>query len=199
MKDIEMRGIILQKYYELRRKNFQVLQARDFDNTLTQEEISDISRQLSEHYLIEWKPMGVGSIVGMGRITAQGIDVIEDNGKNSPIQIILDSRQYNISHASNIQIGDHNIQDVTMFVKENSIESLTEYLRAQAVGDKDIEELKKIIRDTPKPKDKSDLRDKLGSWIGKMAEKAASGIWKIASSTAADLLTKALCVFYGLS
>lgn len=73
-----------------------------------------------------------------------------------------------------------------------------EYLRAQAIEDNNLDELKKIIDEVPKPENKSNLGDKLGGWIGKMVGKAASGTWKVAPNVAAGLLIKAICTFYGL-
>lgn len=117
MKDIEMRGVILQRYYDCRRGGFIELNKSDFDNKFTREDICHISKQLDEHGLIEWKPIGElgrGNFSGMGRITASGIDVIEKGPETSPIEIKIDNSQYNVTESSNVQIGNKNVQNVAI-------------------------------------------------------------------------------------
>lgn len=124
MKDNEMRGVILQKYYDRRRDGFIKLNESDFDNKLTKEDICHISKQLDEHGLIEWKSIGEigrGNFSGRGRITASGINVIEKGPETSPIEIKIDNSQYNITESSNVQIGNKNVQDVTIPEEEKSL------------------------------------------------------------------------------
>jgi hypothetical protein len=49
MKDTEIRGLLLRKYYERRRNGLVGLTPDDFDGQLSQEEILWVSSQLGEH------------------------------------------------------------------------------------------------------------------------------------------------------
>lgn len=119
MKDNEIRGLVLQKYYDKRRQGFFQWSKEDFADLPPTVDIdsADLFRacdQLAEHGLIEWKPLrGRGQTVGgVGKITAFGVDVIEGESK-PPISITLD-HSISVHGSSNVQIGSHNVQDVSV-------------------------------------------------------------------------------------
>jgi hypothetical protein len=100
MRDNELRGVILQKYYDKRRDGFFQWTAEDFKdvpNTIKFDAV-DLFRvcdQLGEHGLIEWQGLQDGkgqTIGGWGKISAFGVGVIEGNAK-SPVSITLDQVQ----------------------------------------------------------------------------------------------------------
>lgn len=114
MKDNEMRGMLLAKYYERRREQYIDLEPADLANALTKKDILCVSQQLYEHGLIEWTAArgGVGEILaGRGHITASGVDVVENEGAGAPIKITFDhSTHYSVHSSSGVQIGSGNSQ-----------------------------------------------------------------------------------------
>jgi hypothetical protein len=112
VKDGELRGIVLEKFYEVRN------QAPNLANPLTlpcldllepnHNRLFNICEQLSEHGLLQWESAkGLTTIGGMGHISARGVDVVEGTAR-SPITIILREQRISISQSSNVQIGDSN-------------------------------------------------------------------------------------------
>ena len=79
MSAVELRGLMLEKYYQRRKERLIGLLPSDFDGKLSEHEIQSIAGQLADHGLIHWRPNpglgGAGS--GMGTITAAGIDAVE--------------------------------------------------------------------------------------------------------------------------
>jgi len=126
MRDNELRGVILQKYYDKRRDGFFQWTAegfKDVPDTIKFDAV-DLFRvcdQLGEHGLIEWQGLqdAKGQTVGgWGKISAFGVDLIEGHAR-SPISITLDQSQYVIVHkSSNVQVGNANIQDVSIQIEK---------------------------------------------------------------------------------
>ncbi|MGP0059953.1 MAG: hypothetical protein ACLPID_11775 [Beijerinckiaceae bacterium] len=113
IKDSDRRAIVLQKFYDERHsKGWGGLPVAPAASKEEQIITANICQQLSQNGLIEWKGLG-GEPVGMGRITARGIDVIEGNAI-APIAITIDSRQFSVHGSSNVQIGDGNAQDIKL-------------------------------------------------------------------------------------
>jgi hypothetical protein len=112
MTDSEMRAVILRKFYELRHTN-RVVQLPEIAALQPGAEIqiANVCEQLNEHGLIEWKPIRAltGTVGGLGKITAHGVDVIEGNAQTE-VKLVFHDESISISGSSNIQIGDSNIQ-----------------------------------------------------------------------------------------
>lgn len=79
MTDSELRGLLLEKYYQRRKERLIGLAPADFDGKLDERDIQSIAGQLADHGLIHWRPNrghdGIGG--GMGAITPAGVDVVE--------------------------------------------------------------------------------------------------------------------------
>jgi hypothetical protein len=83
MKDNELRGLILQKYYDRRREGWSQWQTDDFKDLPDTADFDavDVFRacnHLSEHGLIKWQSIEDGqgqTIGGAGKISAFGVDV----------------------------------------------------------------------------------------------------------------------------
>jgi hypothetical protein len=120
MKDTELRGIILQCYYEKRREAMFTPEVTDFQEQITLEDICAISEQLGQHGLITWKVIrNFGGVsFGLGKITALGIDVVE--GVSTPdIKVeFVQNKSINISGSSNVIVGDHNKQNISHHITE---------------------------------------------------------------------------------
>jgi hypothetical protein len=88
MTDNELRGRLLEKYYQRRKERLIGLVPSDFDGQLDEQDILNIAGQLADHGLIHWRPnRGLGGIGGgMGTITAAGVDVVEGTAP-APMEI----------------------------------------------------------------------------------------------------------------
>jgi hypothetical protein len=115
MKDMEVRGIILQKLYDIRHSNNGMVMIPDGLGLMSIEPsvLGNCAAQLRDQRLITFSEiLGAGHRAGFGSITAFGVDVVEGNTR-SPIAVSIDS-SINVSGSQGIQIGGHsNIQNVT--------------------------------------------------------------------------------------
>jgi hypothetical protein len=111
MKDTEMRGLLLESFYNQRRAGWLGLgidtgTPLEFDDRIPAENVIFIADQLGDAGLIEWKPLEGNRgqlIAGVGKISSFGIDVIEGE-EESPIAMIVDQS----SHVQNVNIsGQH--------------------------------------------------------------------------------------------
>lgn len=109
MKDFELRAIVLEKFYQERRKVSKIWGEAGLPQSMSPDDFFDICSQLAEHGLISWKPMRDGLHIkgGVGKITASGIDVIEGKAK-APIAIVFDQRIISITDSDNVQVGNSN-------------------------------------------------------------------------------------------
>lgn len=149
MKDSELRGLILQKYYDKRRDGWFQWQAEDFSDVPDTVDFDavDLFRacdQLAENGLIDWKPLRDHvnqTIGGVGKISAAGVDVIEGN-VDPPISIVLDqSHHVAVHHSSNVQIGNENVQGVTIH-----FEKLIAAIDKSSASEKDKREAKSLLK-----------------------------------------------------
>ena len=109
MTDGELRGIVLQKFYDLRNQPGMLnavalpeLQAVEPD----QFRLHRICEQLREHGLIKGVLLDSFTTFGsMGNITAHGVDVIEGTAR-APITVTLHDHRISVNRSSNVQIGD---------------------------------------------------------------------------------------------
>ena len=77
--------------------------------------------------------------------------------------------------------------------------ALERMLKEHGVDDSDINELKGVIEQTPKPETKEEVEKGFGAWIGKMTGKAFTGAIKIAGAAAPAILTNAICQYFGIA
>ena len=142
MKDNEIRGLLLGKYYERRREQYIDLQPSEFGNAITKKDILYVSQQLYEHGLIQWTAVGGGAggiLAGRGHITASGVDVVENKGVGAPIEITFDqSTHYSVKSSSGVQIGNANTQGDSLNLSQvidainNSVASTQEKQEAKS-------------------------------------------------------------------
>ena len=98
-----------------------------------------------------------------------------------------------------IAAGDQTIEyDIDIQVIQNDFDSLKQFLSSLEVGEDDMQELGEAIQEDKKYQKETGFGNKVQTWLGKMISKAADGSWKIATSVAANLLTKALMQYYGI-
>lgn len=83
---------------------------------------------------------------------------------------------YGLVHNSGaIGAGNHGgiFQNNTTLI--NDFESLSLALKNYGLGDDNISDLARVISDSPLPKNKSEVREFYGDWIGVMTAKALKG------------------------
>jgi hypothetical protein len=131
VKDGELRGIVLEKFYEARNQPTNLVNPMTLPGLSSIEpdynRLFNICEQLSEHGLLNWtSARGLTTVGGMGHISAKGVDVIEGTAR-SPVTVILSDHRISISHSSNVQIGHSNtitnetgiqLSDLTRLVEE---------------------------------------------------------------------------------
>ena len=83
-------------------------------------------------------------------------------------------------------------------IVQNDFDSLSRLLSSLGLGEDSIQELSEAIREDDKYQDRTGSGSRVQTWLGKMILKAADGSWKIGTSVAANLLTRALVQYYGI-
>jgi hypothetical protein len=144
MTDSELRGIILQKFYE-ERHHLTALQLSDviaIDPNESAMRLANICEQLDEHRLLEWQSMKSQVDVqgGIGRITARGVDVIEGT-VSPPISITLHDHSISIRSSSNVQVGSSNTQNINI-----QIDRLIAAVDHSTASDQEKAEAKSLLR-----------------------------------------------------
>lgn len=145
MKDTEMRGMILNGYYEKRRSQRPDLGFDDFALPIDKDDFLRVSEQLAEHGMLDWHPLRGNKnqrIDGCGSITALGVDVIESDGEDSPIRMEFPVTQnIHISHSQGIQVGNHNTQNLV-----SALEGLIQEIEASDSSSAEKAEAKGRLR-----------------------------------------------------
>ena len=122
MKDVELRGVVLHRFYELRNRPERIM-LRDLmslENDIHR--LANICDQLHQCRLIDWKSLKTyTSVGGIGKITARGVDVVEGTAA-APIGLIIEQRNISITGSSNVQIGNANNQFVNAPLKSCDLE-----------------------------------------------------------------------------
>jgi hypothetical protein len=144
MKDTDLRAIVLQKYYQKRREGHSQWKESDFTDVEENLDGSDIFRicdQLAEHGLIDWKPVRSrgGTIGGIGKITANGIDVIEGTSR-SPISMTFD-HSITVQDSTHVQVGNNNIQDISL-----QLQRLVDVIEQSSASGTEKEEAKTLLK-----------------------------------------------------
>lgn len=147
MTDKELRGIVLNRFYERRRENdqsFIVLTEDDFDEGINRNEAISICGQLAEKGLLsKWKQNmeGSGSTYGTGKISAFGVDVVEGSA-TPPIAIKIDrSKHITVSASQNVQVGNSNHMELTDVISE-----LSHAIEKSNGSEKEKEEAKSLLK-----------------------------------------------------
>jgi len=128
MTDGELRGIVLESFYEFRNRQPSLLNVLALPEFTSLEpdihRLLNICEQLGQHGLIQWKSLNsFTSVGGMGKITARGVDVIEGTA-HAPITVTLHDHSVSVNQSSNVQIGDSNTQDVNVRINAHDLARL---------------------------------------------------------------------------
>lgn len=126
MKDVDLRGIVLEKFYEVRNHEACMVNPLELPGLDLIEpnhvRLLNICEQLAEHGLLHWRSLkGMTTEGGMGKISARGVDVVEGTAR-APIAITIHT--ISVSQSSNVQIGDSNTQDVKVCIETHDLARL---------------------------------------------------------------------------
>jgi hypothetical protein len=162
-----------------------------------------------------WRVIAISSLVSLldtvrNRVLSFALEIEEeapDAGEALPGQKpIAEERVQQVFNTyimqggtAQIAAGNQTIKyDINIQVIQNDFDSLKRFLSSLEVGEDDIQELGEAIQKDKKYQKETGFGKKVQTWLGKMISKAADGSWKIATSVAANLLTKALMQYYGI-
>jgi hypothetical protein len=126
VKDVDLRGIVLEKFYEVRNQEASMVNPLGLSGLALIEpnhiRLLNICEQLGEHGLLHWRSVkGMTIEGGMGKISAKGVDVVEGT---APAPIAITLHTISVSQSSNVQIGDSNIQDVSVRLETHELPRL---------------------------------------------------------------------------
>ena len=150
MKDTELRGLILQYYYERRREGSSLPAPKpvDLGVEVDEQDVLQVCDQLGEHNLLKWTASksatadSFGKIIfGLGKINANGIDVIE--GEATP-----DIKVKFVQHNNNT-VTITGSTGVNNIIGSNNTLTLPELVKAIESADatpQDKEEAKTLLR-----------------------------------------------------
>ena len=97
-------------------------------------------------------------------------------------------------------IGTAHNASVALIVNQGDFASLMRALEGSGVQPADIAELKSALeQDGPPKAENGGFGAKVCGWRDKMIAKAREGSWQVGVGVAADLITRALSSYYGLS
>lgn len=149
MKDTELRGLILQYFYDRRRKDrLPAPKPADLDVDVDDQDILQVCDQLGEHNLLKWTASkstdydSLGEIsFGFGKINAFGIDVVE--GEATP-----DIKVTFVQHNNNT-VTITGSQGVNNIIGSNNTLTISELVKAVESADatpQEKEEAKSLLR-----------------------------------------------------
>jgi len=106
---------------------------------------------------------------------------------------------FNVSGNANIASGSENFsQYSSVEIKQGDLQGLSGYLKSLGLDDDDGKELLEALKSDPRPESRERLGPRVSKWLGKMATKAASGVWGVSLAAGSELLTRAILSYYGL-
>ena len=119
MKDTQLRGLVLQVFYERRRESWFLPKQSDIGASISEQDILQICDQLAQHGMLEWKVLkGHGTIRhGMGKINAFGIDVVEREA-TPDIKVEFVQQTVNITGSTNVVVGNNNSQTIANSIRD---------------------------------------------------------------------------------
>jgi hypothetical protein len=159
-----------------------------------------------------WLTVDKGTVVGMlstvrNRILNFALEIeasYPDAGEAEPGQMLVPKEvvtqifnQTFHGPVANVASGHEIEQTGTINIQQGDFRTLATFLEKQGVGQEDIKDLQVALKSDPQPSGKQ-FGKNVSGWMGKMIAKSAEGGWKVATTVAANLLTKALEAHYGI-
>jgi hypothetical protein len=88
-------------------------------------------------------------------------------------------------------------QKQELLVIKGDFGSLRNKLSELSVEQSDIDELQTALESEPVVEGREKFGQKVGTWIGKMVQKSATGVWDISVNTAGNILAILIAKYYG--
>jgi hypothetical protein len=88
-------------------------------------------------------------------------------------------------------------QNLTLGIEKGQFPALSQRLSELGVPPGDIDELQHALESEPVAVARDKFGAKVAAWIGKMVQKAATGLWDISVNTAGSVLALLLSKYYG--
>ncbi len=88
-------------------------------------------------------------------------------------------------------------QNLGLSIAKGDFENLRNKLSELKVEQSDIDELQTALESEPVITEREKFGQKVGAWIGKMVQKAATGVWDISINTAGNILAILIAKYYG--
>lgn len=103
-----------------------------------------------------------------------------------------------VNNSGAIGAGNHGsiYQNNETLIKD--FESLSQTLKEYGLADEDIRDLARVFSESPLPKNKNEVRECFGDWIGVMTAKALKGGLVIEGTNAPDILMNDLYSYFNL-
>jgi hypothetical protein len=150
MKDSELRGYILQYFYDRRRKGELITpKPADLGVDVTEQDILDVCDQLREQNLLQWKPFisvmadSLGKITAgtPGKITSYGIDAVEGNATT-------DIKVEFVQHNNNTVTitGSTNVNNIIGSNNTLTLSELAKAIESATATQQEKEEAKTLLR-----------------------------------------------------
>lgn len=90
-------------------------------------------------------------------------------------------------------------QQAMTAVNAGDMDSLAKFLTSLGIEGEDMDALREAIeQDGRGKKSEKNFGKRVSEWTGRMVGKAASGVWNVTTTVAADVLTKAISSYYGI-
>ena len=142
MKDTQLRGLVLQVFYDRRRESWFLPKQSDIGVSISEQDILQICDQLAQHGMLEWRVIkGHGTIKhGMGKINAFGIDVVEREA-TPDIKVEFVQQTVNITGSTNVVVGNNSSQTIS-----NSIRDLMAVVEAAEASPEQKQEAKGLLQ-----------------------------------------------------
>lgn len=161
-----------------------------------------------------WRTIGTNQIQGLvdtvrNRVLSFVLEIESQSpsaGEASPEEPPIPQEKVNqiyqtyiLGNVSNVSTGGFNVSQIFIDkVVQNDLDSLFDYFRILQVEEEDLKELRSAIEKDPKPADQNSLGKNVSTWLGKMVSKAAAGVWRVSSTVATEVLSKAILKYYGI-
>jgi hypothetical protein len=110
MKDADLRAVILQKLYDARNEGGGYVLIHNLKEVAPVGigQLANVFEELQQHGLISWKhAVGPEGPAGIGKITARGVDVVEDYVV-PPVAINIQDHSVKVTGSPKVQIGNAN-------------------------------------------------------------------------------------------
>lgn len=146
MNDSDARGLVLRRFYDLRKTKDHLELADLADLGLASRDLGRALEQLADNDLIDWKPRkssmtsAIEYLVIHARITGHGTDVIE--GRAIPPRAITLDASINIHGSQGVQVGGQgNTQNVSL-----NLDRLNNYIDSSNASTVEKEQAKGLLK-----------------------------------------------------